>query len=98
MLYLSYKAHQKKGDHTVSPASGTTAVVQGSPEVGQLSVWAKRWANAFLAATWLFIIGVVQQGNGDKPHPLRVLGVLLRYVSYGGLVYQAAKVNDTHEL
>jgi len=54
-----------------------------------LTPWSKRWSRVSVISCLLFVLGVVLQGKSAKPHPLRALGAIGRYLAYGGLLYSA---------
>merc|ERR1712072_1609282 len=54
-----------------------------------LTPMSQRWSRVSVISSILFVLGVVLQGNGKTPNPLRVLGALGRYLSYAGLIRAA---------
>merc|ERR1712232_817474 len=58
---------------------------------GDLTQASQRWCNVSLLSCILFVLGVILQARGKKPHPLRVLGAVGRYASYAGLLYGASQ-------
>merc|ERR1712151_543522 len=47
----------------------------------------QRWCKFSVLSCILFVLGVIMQRHGKKPHPIRVLGALGRYCSYAALLY-----------
>eukprot|EP00746_Dinoflagellata_sp_MGD_P020758 gnl/MRDRNA2_/MRDRNA2_14838_c0_seq1.p1 gnl/MRDRNA2_/MRDRNA2_14838_c0~~gnl/MRDRNA2_/MRDRNA2_14838_c0_seq1.p1 ORF type:complete len:369 (-),score=73.52 gnl/MRDRNA2_/MRDRNA2_14838_c0_seq1:3-1109(-) len=56
-----------------------------------LTPWAEKWSKISAISCFMFVVGVVLQGSGKQPHPLRFLGAVGRYLSYGGLIHAALK-------
>lgn len=52
-----------------------------------LTPWSQTWSNISVISCILFVLGVLAPGK--QPNPIRVLGALGRYFSYGGLIHAA---------